>query len=65
MYFVYTVKPRNSGRQNSGKPHNSGQILAPKPLFSKNPQNSGIMKKRKPLNSGLTTSNIYIIMWLK
>ena len=33
----YTVKPRNSGRQNSGKPRNSGQILAPNPLFSKKP----------------------------
>ena len=32
-----TVKPRNSGRQNSRKPRNSGQILAPNPLFSKKP----------------------------
>ena len=34
-FFVSTVKPRNSERQNSGKPRNSGQILAPKLLFSK------------------------------
>ena len=30
-----TVKSRNSGPQNSGKPRNSEQILAPKLLFSK------------------------------
>ena len=32
-----TVKPWNSGPQNSGKPLNSGQFLAPEPLFSKKP----------------------------